>query len=146
MSTSSHVSFIKVLTVYRTPLFWLCLLRVCCGLWSSSPAQLPCRCVIVLFALCPGIPCQVMQVCHDTDCVTVDCFRLSSMLPELKHRWSNGRYEEALRGTGWGRRRGWFRDALDKCTTVSQVPLCPCAVLGCTCPATSVLASCLERS
>lgn len=30
------------------------------------------------------------------------------------------RYEEALRGTGWGRRRGWFRDALDKCTTVSQ--------------------------
>ena len=29
-------------------------------------------------------------------------------------------YEEALKGTGWGRRRGWFRDQLDQCATVSQ--------------------------
>ena len=30
-------------------------------------------------------------------------------------------YEEALRGTGWGRRRGWFRDALHRTTTLAQV-------------------------
>lgn len=34
-------------------------------------------------------------------------------------------YEEALRGTGWGRRRGWFRDALHKSTTLAQVSLPP---------------------
>jgi len=47
---------------------------------------------------------QLVQPLHQLDCSCGDC-----------------RYEEALRGTGWGRRRGWFRDALDKCTTVSQV-------------------------
>ena len=32
-------------------------------------------------------------------------------------------YDDLLRGTGWGRRRGWFRDTLDKCKTLSQVGL-----------------------
>ena len=32
-------------------------------------------------------------------------------------------YDDLLRGTGWGRKRGWFRDSLDKCRTLAQV--CP---------------------
>ena len=30
-------------------------------------------------------------------------------------------YDDLLRGTGWGRKRGWFRDTLDKCKSLSQV-------------------------
>ena len=30
-------------------------------------------------------------------------------------------YDDILRGTGWGRKRGWFRDSLDKCRTLAQV-------------------------
>ena len=30
-------------------------------------------------------------------------------------------YDDILRGTGWGRKRGWFRDSLDKCRTLEQV-------------------------
>ncbi len=30
-------------------------------------------------------------------------------------------YEDLLKGTGWGRRRGWFREQLETVKTVSQV-------------------------
>lgn len=30
-------------------------------------------------------------------------------------------YDDLLRGTGWGRKRGWFRDTLDKAKSLGQV-------------------------
>ncbi len=30
-------------------------------------------------------------------------------------------YDDLLKGTGWGRRRGWFRERLEHCVTVAQV-------------------------
>lgn len=32
-------------------------------------------------------------------------------------------YNDLLKGTGWGRRRVWFREQLELCNTVSQVLL-----------------------
>lgn len=34
-------------------------------------------------------------------------------------------YDDLLKGTGWGRRRGWYREQLESCRTISQVPLSP---------------------
>lgn len=39
-------------------------------------------------------------------------------------------YDDLLRGTGWGRKRGWFRDTLDKCKSLGQVGLGRKRVLG----------------
>ena len=30
-------------------------------------------------------------------------------------------YDDLLKGTGWGRRRGWYREQLESCRTLSQV-------------------------
>ncbi len=30
-------------------------------------------------------------------------------------------YDDMLKGTGWGRRRGWYREQLEACRTISQV-------------------------
>lgn len=30
-------------------------------------------------------------------------------------------YDDLLKGTGWGRKRSWFREQLEECNTVSQV-------------------------
>ena len=30
-------------------------------------------------------------------------------------------YDDLLKGTGWGRRRGWFREQCEACATLSQV-------------------------
>jgi hypothetical protein len=30
-------------------------------------------------------------------------------------------YDDLLKGTGWGRRRGWFREQCEACATISQV-------------------------
>ena len=33
-------------------------------------------------------------------------------------------YTDLLKGTGWGRKRVWFREQLEACNTVSQVGRC----------------------
>ncbi len=30
-------------------------------------------------------------------------------------------YDDLLKGTGWGRRRGWYREQLESCRTIAQV-------------------------
>lgn len=30
-------------------------------------------------------------------------------------------YDDMLKGTGWGRRRSWYREQLEACRTISQV-------------------------
>jgi hypothetical protein len=35
-------------------------------------------------------------------------------------------YDDLLKGTGWGRRRGWYREQLENCRTISQVAVIAC--------------------
>ena len=55
----------------------------------------------------------VLAALRKADCIS-DLARLMWLVEDLI-------YDDLLKGTGWGRRRGWYREQLESSRTISQV-------------------------